>query len=56
MGQIYEELIKYYSELYNEESGNHFTPRDIVQLLVSLVIDPDTIKLKDKNLIIIKLI
>ena len=30
MGQIYEELIRYYSELYDEESGNHFTPRDVV--------------------------
>ena len=51
MGQIYEELIRYYSELYDEESGNHFTPRDVVNLLVSLVFETEKKKLKGKNLI-----
>jgi type I restriction enzyme M protein len=51
MGQIYEELIRYYSELYDEESGNHFTPRDIVRLLVSLVFDHDKKNLEGKNLV-----
>ena len=51
MGQIYEELIRYYSELYDEESGNHFTPRDIVRLLVSLVFDQDKKNLEGKNLV-----
>ncbi len=51
MGQIYEECIRYYSELYDEESGNHFTPRDVVKLLVSLVFEPEKENLQGKDLI-----
>jgi type I restriction enzyme M protein len=41
MGSIYEELLRKWSEQHNEESGDHFTPRDIVKLLVSLVFEGD---------------
>ncbi len=41
MGNIYEELLRKFSEMTNEESGDYFTPRDIVKLLVSLVFDQD---------------
>lgn len=41
MGTIYEELLRRFSEMSNEESGDHYTPRDIVQLLVSLVFEGD---------------
>lgn len=37
MGQIFEELLRRFSEMSNETSGEHYTPRDIVKLLVSLV-------------------
>lgn len=37
MGQIFEELLRRFSEMSNETSGEHYTPRDIVSLLVSLV-------------------
>lgn len=37
MGQIYEELLRRFSEMTNEESGDHYTPRDIVKLLVNFV-------------------
>ena len=37
MGTVYEELLRRFSEMSNEESGDHFTPRDIVKLLVSFV-------------------
>ncbi len=37
MGSVYEELLRRFSEMSNEESGNHFTPRDVVKLLVSFV-------------------
>ena len=37
MGQIYEELLRRFSEMSNEESGDHYTPRDIVKLIVLLV-------------------
>ena len=41
MGSIYEELLRKFSEMSNEESGDHFTPRDIVRLLVSFVFGGD---------------
>lgn len=41
MGSIYEELLRKFSEMSNEESGDHFTPRDIVKLLVSFVFEGD---------------
>jgi len=37
MGQIFEELLRRFSEMSNETSGEHYTPRDIVQLLVALL-------------------
>lgn len=37
MGSIYEELLRLFSEMSNEESGDHYTPRDVVKLLVSLI-------------------
>ena len=51
MGTIYEELLRKFSEMTNEESGDHFTPRDIVQLLVTLVFGPDKENLQGKGLI-----
>ena len=41
MGSVYEELLRKFSEMSNEESGDHFTPRDVVKLLVSFVFDGD---------------
>jgi len=37
MGNIFEELLRKFSEMSNETSGEHYTPRDVVKLLVSLV-------------------
>lgn len=37
MGQVFEELLRRFSEMSNETSGEHYTPRDEVKLLVSLV-------------------
>ena len=37
MGLIFEELLRRFSEMSNETSGEHYTPRDEVRLLVSLV-------------------
>lgn len=37
MGQVFEELLRRFSEMSNETSGEHYTPRDIVQLLVALL-------------------
>jgi type I restriction enzyme M protein len=52
MGNIFEELLRKFSEMSNETSGEHYTPRDIVRLLVSLVFSPDKDKLSQPNKII----
>lgn len=38
MGTIFEELIRRFSEQSNEEAGEHFTPREIIKLMVQLII------------------
>jgi type I restriction enzyme M protein len=52
MGNIFEELLRKFSEMSNETSGEHYTPRDIVRLLVSLVFSPDKDKLSQPNKIV----
>jgi type I restriction enzyme M protein len=52
MGNIFEELLRKFSEMSNETSGEHYTPRDIVRLLVSLVFSPDKDKLSQPNKIL----
>ena len=37
MGYIYEELIRRFSELSNETAGEHFTPREVIRLMVNLL-------------------
>ena len=37
MGQVFEELLRRFSEMSNETSGEYYTPRDVVRLLVSLL-------------------
>ncbi len=49
MGSLYEELLRKFSEMSNEESGDHFTPRDIVKLLVSFVFEGDKENLKGED-------
>ena len=41
MGYIFEELIRKFSESYNEEAGAHFTARDIIYLMTDLLIAED---------------
>ncbi len=40
MGTVFEELIRRFNEENNEEAGEHFTPRDVVQLMARLVFQP----------------
>ena len=40
MGTVFEELIRRFNEENNEEAGEHFTPRDVVQLMSRLVFLP----------------
>ena len=51
MGSIFEELLRKFSEMSNETSGEHYTPRDIVNLLVSLVFNGDEDNLKGEGII-----
>ncbi|MEQ6997725.1 class I SAM-dependent DNA methyltransferase [Enterococcus casseliflavus] len=41
MGYIFEELVRRYSESYNEEAGAHFTSRDIIYLMTDLLLAED---------------
>jgi len=38
MGTIFEELIRRFSEQSNEEAGEHFTPREVIRLMVRLIV------------------
>jgi type I restriction enzyme M protein len=40
MGYVFEELIRRFNEENNEEAGEHFTPREVIQLMVNLVFLP----------------
>ena len=46
MGYLYEELIRRFSELSNETAGEHFTPREVIRLMVNLLFveDEDTLR------------
>ncbi len=41
MGYLYEELIRRFSELSNETAGEHFTPREVIKLMVNLLFIED---------------
>ncbi|MFG2560329.1 N-6 DNA methylase [Streptomyces sp. NPDC048496] len=41
MGYIFEELIRRFSEQSNETAGEHFTPREVIKLMVNLLVAPD---------------
>jgi len=49
MGQIFEELLRKFSEMSNETSGEHYTPRDVVKLLVSMVFSQDSDDLQGED-------
>lgn len=41
MGDVFEELIRKFAELSNETAGEHFTPREVIRLMVDLVFAED---------------
>ncbi|RCG28282.1 SAM-dependent DNA methyltransferase [Sphaerisporangium album] len=41
MGYAFEELIRRFSEISNETAGEHFTPREVIELMVELLLAPD---------------
>jgi type I restriction enzyme M protein len=51
MGYIFEELIRRFSEQSNEAAGEHFTPREVVRLMVDLLFIEDDPLLREKGII-----
>jgi type I restriction enzyme M protein len=51
MGYIFEELIRKFSELSNETAGEHFTPREVIRLMVNLLFLEDDDALRKKGVI-----
>jgi type I restriction enzyme M protein len=51
MGTIFEELIRKFNEQTNENPGEHFTPREVIRLMVRLLINGDKDKLKPEGVV-----
>ena len=51
MGYLYEELIRKFSELSNDTAGEHFTPREVIRLMVNLLFLNDRDILTQKGII-----
>ena len=49
MGYIFEELIRKFSESYDEQAGAHFTSRDIIYLMTELLISPEKEEIKENG-------
>lgn len=41
MGYLFEELVRKFNEQANEEAGDHFTPREVIELMVNLIFEED---------------
>ncbi|MCC6764437.1 MAG: SAM-dependent DNA methyltransferase [Deltaproteobacteria bacterium] len=51
MGTIFEELIRKFNEALNENPGEHFTPRDVVHLMVDLMLAGDEARMRRKGVV-----
>jgi len=51
MGSIFEELIRRFSEQSNETAGEHFTPREVVRLMVDLLLTDDVETLTEGSIV-----
>ncbi len=51
MGYVFEELIRRFSEQSNETAGEHFTPREVIRLMVNLLLGEDADALTRKGVI-----
>ena len=49
MGYIFEELIRKFSESYDEQAGAHFTSRDIIYLMTELLVSPEKDNIKENG-------
>ncbi len=51
MGSIFEELVRKFNEQANEEAGDHFTPREVIKLMVHLLYDTEDSLFNTKGLV-----
>jgi type I restriction enzyme M protein len=51
MGTIFEELIRKFNEALNENPGEHFTPRDVVHLMVDLMLAGDEARIRKPGIV-----
>ena len=52
MGTVFEELIRKFNEALNENPGEHFTPRDVVHLMVDLLLAGDEQRLRTEGVVL----
>ena len=52
MGTIFEELLRKFNEALNENPGEHFTPRDVVHLMVDLMLAGDESRLRRRGVVL----
>ena len=50
MGYIFEEIIRRFSEAHNEDAGQHYTPREVIRLMVNILFYDDNDMLAGKNI------
>ena len=51
MGLLFEDLIRRFNEAANETAGDHFTPREVIRLMVNLLLEPDSHILTTRGII-----
>ncbi|MCD8293641.1 MAG: type I restriction-modification system subunit M [Clostridia bacterium] len=51
MGYIFEEIVRKFSESYDEQAGAHFTARDIIYLMTDLLVGEDEEELKNQGIV-----
>jgi len=49
MGYIFEEIIRRFSEAHNEDAGQHYTPREVIKLMVNILFNDDSSILSGTN-------
>lgn len=49
MGYIFEEIIRRFSEAHNEDAGQHYTPREVIKLMVNILFSDDSAILSGNN-------
>ena len=50
MGYVFEEIIRRFSEAHNEDAGQHYTPREVIRLMVNILFNDDSEILSCKNI------